>query len=181
MPLDDLKSTLESLHGDAFGWAVICCRGNVCDAEEVLQTTYVKVLQGKARFRAKSNFKTWLFGVIRNTSREQARRQRAGRHVLMRLRSRQTRDTGSRHPSQHLESAEQAAAIRAMLEELSDRQREVLHLVFYQSLTLEQAAAVMDIAVGTARKHYERAKHRLREMIGQTSEPSRRPTLPCVV
>jgi RNA polymerase sigma-70 factor (ECF subfamily) len=52
------------------------------------------------------------------------------------------------------------------LRTLPRRQREVLELVFYQDLTVEQAARTMGVAVGTARIHYHRGKKRLLEVLG---------------
>ena len=49
--------------------------------------------------------------------------------------------------------------------ELSTRQRQLLHLVFYQDLTVEEASRVMNISVGTARTHFDRGKRRLREIL----------------
>jgi DNA-directed RNA polymerase specialized sigma24 family protein len=37
--------------------------------------------------------------------------------------------------------------------------------VFYQELTLSEAAQVMNISIGSARQHYERGKKRLRELL----------------
>jgi len=37
-------------------------------AADVLQIAYLKVLNGKAAFDARSSFKTWLFAVIRRTA-----------------------------------------------------------------------------------------------------------------
>jgi RNA polymerase sigma-70 factor (ECF subfamily) len=54
-----------------------------------------------------------------------------------------------------------------LLSRLSRRQRELLHLVFYQELTVEQAAEVLRIPVGTARTHYERGKSRLRGLLAE--------------
>ena len=51
------------------------------------------------------------------------------------------------------------------LQHLPARQRETLHLVFYQELTLNEAAKVMSISIGSARQHYERGKKRLRELL----------------
>jgi RNA polymerase sigma-70 factor (ECF subfamily) len=64
-----------------------------------------------------------------------------------------------------------AARLRRELSALPARQREVLHLVFYGELSIAEAAEVMEVALGTARTHYERGKHRLRERldVGETA------------
>ncbi len=71
---DELDARLSELHAASFGWACACCRWNEMDAEDVLQTTYLKVISGKARFSGRSSFRTWLFGVIRFTAHERTRR-----------------------------------------------------------------------------------------------------------
>jgi RNA polymerase sigma-70 factor (ECF subfamily) len=54
----------------------------------------------------------------------------------------------------------------AALDRLSSRQRDVLHLVFYQNLTIAAAADVLGVSVGAARVHYERGKAQLRRLLG---------------
>jgi RNA polymerase sigma-70 factor (ECF subfamily) len=61
---------------------------------------------------------------------------------------------------------ETAKELFAALDRLSSRQREVLHLVFYQDLTIAAAADVLGISVGSARVHYERGKAHLRQLLG---------------
>ena len=51
------------------------------------------------------------------------------------------------------------------LARLPARQREVLHLVFYEDLTIAAAANLLGIALGTARTHYERGKAALRRRL----------------
>ena len=58
-----------------------------------------------------------------------------------------------------------AEHLRGALARLPLRQRDVLHLVFYQDLTIEETARVLSIAVGTARSHFERGKYRLRQLL----------------
>ena len=61
----ELRSQLECHHAESYGWAVACCSQNRELAEDILQTAYLKILQGRARYRGEASFKTWLFAVIR--------------------------------------------------------------------------------------------------------------------
>ncbi|HJU72174.1 MAG TPA: RNA polymerase sigma factor [Gemmatimonadaceae bacterium] len=155
----DLRAELARVHYESHAWAVRCCHGDAADGEDVLHRTYMKVLGGEARFSGKSAFKTWLFGVIRQTAREQARQ------TWLRL-LRLERWWREREPDEEPDSEdERIARLRHVLGKLSKRQQEVLHLVFYQNLTIQEAADVLDMPVGTARTHYERGKVRLRELL----------------
>ena len=42
-----------------------------------------------------------------------------------------------------------------------ERLQHILHLVFYQNLSIEAAAKVMGVQLGTARTHYKRGKQQL--------------------
>src|SRR5204863_9434468 len=75
MQIAELKAELERLHSASFGWALSCCRRDHTEAEEVLQTVYLKILEGKARFGGESSLKTWLFAVIRKTAATEYRRR----------------------------------------------------------------------------------------------------------
>src|SRR4029078_6312168 len=75
MQIAELKAELERLHSASFGWALSCCRRDATEAEEGLQTVYLKILEGKARFRGESSLKTWLFAVIRKTAATEYRRR----------------------------------------------------------------------------------------------------------
>ena len=69
-----LRKLLEDHYFASYGWAVHCCRGDREEAAEVVQTAFLKVLEGRARFGGRSDFKTWIFGVIRNTAASLRRR-----------------------------------------------------------------------------------------------------------
>jgi RNA polymerase sigma-70 factor (ECF subfamily) len=126
---------------------------------------YLKVLEGRARFDGRSSLKTWVFAVIRRTA-AQHRRLR----VFARLRTQGLGDMPEPPPAAEqtdecLERQERRGQLAKALERLSRRQREVLLLVFYHEHTIEEAAAVLEIGVGSARTHYERGKARLRELL----------------
>ena len=160
MELAELRAKLEELHTASFGWALSCCRQNYAEAEEVLQTVYLKILQGKARYDGGSKLQTWLFAVIRNTAISERRK------TLVRLISAPPLENKVAARSQiELERSEMQQRFLEALQSLPARQRETLHLVFYQELTLSEAAEVMKISIGSARQHYERGKKRLRDLL----------------
>src|SRR5215471_21024231 len=71
---NDLRMQLEQHHPASYGWAMSCCSRVPELAEDVLQSAYVKILEGRARFHGRATFKTWLFGVIRLTALHELRR-----------------------------------------------------------------------------------------------------------
>lgn len=162
----DLRDELAQLHPLAHAWAVRCCRDHRAEAEDVLHEAYMKVLDGRARFDGRSSFKTWLLGVIRNTAREHFRR---GWVRGLRL-ERWWRETEATHSSAAAPRDDRVPALHRALSKLSKRQQEVLHLVFYQELTIHEAADVLAMPVGTARTHYERGKRRLRQLLTRAED-----------
>ena len=169
MDNSELRAQLADLHPLSFGWALSCCRGDRIQADDVLQNAYMKILDGRARFGAKSTFKTWLFGLIRNTAREERRRHLLRSAGLLRY---QPPETAPLDPERALSKKESCQRIQTALRRLSPRQQEVLHLVFYQDLTIEEAACVMTVSLGSARKHYQRGKKQLRKHLGGSSHES---------
>ena len=161
MDISELKTELEALHHASFGWALNCCRHNGVEAEEVLQTVYLKILQGKAIYRGESKLRTWLFAVIRKTAATE-RRKRVLRALIT---INDTDHKPSSQPELELERSEMQQRFQHALARLPARQRETLHLVFYQDLSLSEAAEVMNISIGSARRHYERGKKHLRETL----------------
>jgi RNA polymerase sigma factor (sigma-70 family) len=165
----DLEERLQALHPDSFSWALTCCAGHASDAEDVLQTVYLMILQGSARFGGRSEFKTWLFSVIRNQAAKEMRRQMVRRLFLLRQEAAPPSHSDSPSPDASLQTAERDSAFELAINALPRRQREVLHLVFYEALTIDAAAQVMDVSPGSARQHYERAKAKLRREFGNRS------------
>ena len=160
-----MEAALEELHEDSFGWALACCDRDRSFAEDVLQAAYVKVLEGRAAYGGRSSLKTFLFGVIRRTAMEHRRTRWLAAGRLARLFAAPAGAALVAGPEREAIRLERSRALLAALARLSRRQREILHLVFYQDLTLDEAASVLGIAPGSARRHYDRGKTRLRELL----------------
>jgi RNA polymerase sigma factor (sigma-70 family) len=164
-----LERELEALHMECWGWALACCRREPDLAEDALQSAYLRVLSGRATFDGRSTLKTWVFGVIRLTAMEELRHRRSSMMRKAALATRIELEDPAPRADSHVESSEQSATLLAALATVSPRQREVLQLVFYHGMTIEEAAAVMAISIGSARTHYERGKKALAQMLAGSS------------
>jgi RNA polymerase sigma-70 factor (ECF subfamily) len=163
----DLDDELARHHRAAFGWALACCRWDRATAEDVLQNSYLKLVDGRAPFAGHSEFRTFLFGVIRRTASEERRRRAIRATLSLGILRRESDAERVEHTGlATIIREESSRELIAALSKLSARQRDVLHLVFYQDFTIAAAAEVLGTSVGSARIHYERGKARLRQILG---------------
>jgi len=151
---------LERLHEASYAWALRCCYESGDAAEDVLQTTYLKILEGKANYKGNAAFKTWLFSIIRFTAIDYYRSKKRKNTIVF-----------EHHHELSVEEiilGEEVTpqiAFREFLKKLSPKQQQILHLVFYQNCTIQEAAEIMQIQLGTARTHYERGKQQLKKQL----------------
>ena len=162
MDESELRLQLEEHHLASYGWAMNCCRDDRELAQDALQSAYLKILQGRARYHGAASFKTWLFAVIRLTAGDERRRKWFRQLRLRNFERQETLDAVEANYGDSLDWTARLNAFERALARLPARQRQILHLVFYQDLTLQEASEVMGVAVGSARTHYERGKQSLR-------------------
>jgi RNA polymerase sigma factor (sigma-70 family) len=163
----DLAARIHALHATCFGWAMSCCDNRREEAEDLLQDVYVSALENGLRFNGDSTLKTWLFGVIRHRARSRLRRERLRELLGFRNVARVDAPAAAPMPDADVMASERRALTRRALDQLPRRQREVVLLVFYHDLTVEGAAKVLEISVGSARVHYDRGKKRLAALLGE--------------
>jgi RNA polymerase sigma factor (sigma-70 family) len=151
-----LETFLRNHHREAFLWARQCCGFESELAKDVIQQVYLKVLEGKAQLKAEDHPKTWLFSVIRFTALDELRRKGKWQEVEI-----EEEMVWEAEPAES-ESHED------LIRRLPKMQQEVLLMVFYHDMTLEETAKVLQLHIGTVRTHYDRAKKRLKAWIEKT-------------
>ena len=170
MNSQNLKLKLQDLHKLSYMWSLRCTYGNRDLAQDVLQQVYLKILEKDAVYNGKSSFKSWLFSVIKFTAvdmyrKENARERLKNKNADFRNLEEDDLDIKQNKISTGLEADQKHELLSKLQDNLSQRQREVIDLVFYHNMTLENAANVMDLSVGSVRTHYARAKKRLKSAI----------------
>ena len=150
---------------------------NTAVAEEVVQDTWLGVLRGIGGFEGRSSFRTWLFRILVNRARTAGVRERrtvaigdTGAAVAA-LRFDQSGSWLS--PPEHwieavedrLEAGKVADLIRTAVDDLPDRQRQVVTLRDIEGLTSDEVCGVLDISESNQRVLLHRARSRLRQAI----------------
>jgi RNA polymerase sigma-70 factor (ECF subfamily) len=114
------------------------------------------MLTGKAKFERRSSLKTFVFSVVQNLARGRYRRM-ASRMRLVQVVEQNTLESSVAAPT-----SDESPALWRAVQELPQRQRDVIELVFCREMTIEDASRVMGVTTGTGRVHYDRAKKALR-------------------
>ncbi|HEX5088737.1 MAG TPA: RNA polymerase sigma factor [Nocardioides sp.] len=132
------------------------------EAEDATSSVFLEVWRHRRRVRLHDGSALpWLYGVATNVCRN-ARRSRL--RYLRVVASLPGPAPEPDHAEQVADRLGSEARMRAVLEQvraLPAREREVLALVVWAGLTYEQAAAALDVPVGTVRSRLSRARARL--------------------
>jgi RNA polymerase sigma-70 factor, ECF subfamily len=137
----------------------ISLSGNVHTANDLVQETMLKAWSNQSKFEAGTNFKSWLFTILRNTYFSDFRRGK-----------REVQDVEGAAAAMLSTQPEQPGHMDLMdfkksLAKLSDDQREALILVGAEGFSYEEAADICGCAVGTIKSRVNRARTRLADLM----------------
>jgi RNA polymerase sigma factor (sigma-70 family) len=124
----------------------------------------MELLTGKARFDNRSSLKTFVFSVVQNLARSRFRR------IASRLRLVQAASHSAIDDVVQPVEPSKESAVWGAVQELPQRQRDIIELVFCRDMTIEAASSVMGVTTGTGRVHYDRAKKALKTKLGNHGE-----------
>ena len=130
------------------------------DVDDVVQEAFVQAYQSISKFRGDSAFTTWLYRIAVNTSIKQMRKAKVRRAASI-----DDSDTGlasvltapeSNRPDKLAEQNARVSALREAVRALPEKHRAVVVLHYFQDLSCEEIAGVLDCSVGTvwSRLHY---------------------------
>jgi RNA polymerase sigma-70 factor, ECF subfamily len=142
---------------------------NPADAEDLVQETFVKALGGFGGFEPGTNFKAWIFRILRNTyltsrsglaaTRTVALEEELEEHMVPESAiDRQT-------PELNLMRLSDKASLQTAMEKLPAPLLEVILLCDVEEMKYREIASVLDIPIGTVMSRIARARASLREML----------------
>jgi RNA polymerase sigma-70 factor (ECF subfamily) len=131
------------------------------DLEDIVHEVFLVVHRQRDRFRHDSSLATWLFGITDNVVRHRRRKERWRRWLTG------SADDTAGHlaspapdPLHRAERDEAARTVYRLLDELPERDRQVLILFDLEELAADEVAALLKIKSANARLRLHRARAR---------------------
>jgi RNA polymerase sigma-70 factor (ECF subfamily) len=149
--------------------------GSSDSAEDVTQEVFVGLIADITRYDPeRAAFSTYLYGIVRNVSRDRLRRDRRALPIET-IALVWHEESGAEDPLDRLENAQRAAVVRRALSRLPSRYRELIVLCDLHGLSYEEAALVVGASVGAVRSRLHRGRQLLRLRLARVApERSRR-------
>jgi len=132
---------------------------NAEEAEEVAHDAFVKAFKSLHKFNQEAKFSTWLYRIVFNTAISQQRRQKRKHSDL---------DEGKHVASSEnnsLELQDRQKYIEQAMLQLNELDRTSITLFYFDEMSLEDIAKILDMNVATIKVRLHRARKRLAKAI----------------
>lgn len=133
--------------------------GNAEDAEDALQETFLNAYRALGRYRERERFRSWLFSILVNQCRSQARsRSRRDRRFV-------SDDSADAANPAGDGAGEFRDALQVALDRLDPMLREALVLKYGEDLGYEEMARMTGCSVSALKMRVKRARDAVRPML----------------
>ncbi len=146
------------------------------EAEDLVQETYAKALKGFSSFQPGTNFRAWMYRILRNTFLNSRTGLQATATVPLELEERDaTLPTAADTPESLLLQRADGQLVQDALLRIPVHHREVLLLCEVEEMSYREVSATLAIPMGTVMSRLSRARRALREALrelqkGQTQK-----------
>ncbi|MDD3447968.1 MAG: RNA polymerase sigma factor [Gammaproteobacteria bacterium] len=137
--------------------------GNGAEADDLVQDCLERAWRHARQWREAGDMRPWLFAILHNVFVSGVRHRLRGPRFTTLDEAPEPVAGGDDRP----EGAEALRDLERALGGLRDEQREVLLLVALEGLSYEEAAAVLDIPLGTVMSRLYRAREQLRRHLAE--------------
>jgi RNA polymerase sigma-70 factor (ECF subfamily) len=153
----DAACELLKIHyADVYTYLRRLCSNNH-DAEDLTQQTFLKVWLSLGGFAGRSKFSTWLYRIAHNTYLDWLRKNNIGTQSRPEQWWQECIDQNP-GPFGNLADRQLAQRLYQAVDQFDEDKKHVVHLHYYQGLSIRETAKVLNIATSTV-------KYRLREVL----------------
>ena len=166
---DAALNNLMERHSERLFHYLIRCLQNEEDAADLAQETFVRVYQNRAKFDAKQKFSTWLYAIATNLVKDRYRYRTRHPQVSLDAENEATGESFRESvpeqnptPSEIVQGAEQAEAVRQAVAQLPEELRVPLILAEYEKHSHAEIGVILDCSAKAVETRIYRARKQLR-------------------
>ena len=142
---------------------------NQSEAEDLVQETYLKAWRSFASFQPDTNFRAWIFRILRNTFL--GSRSKLERRMTTAMESEEDLPATSATPESLLIGRSDVDAVQRAIEQLPVMYREVILLCDVEEASYREIAEILSIPMGTVMSRLARARKLVRESLRTPAAP----------
>ncbi len=143
--------------------------GNRADAEDIVQETFYQYLKTSKVFDSEEYEKAWLIRVTLNGCRKMWRsgfyRRRSDVPAPEHGTAKELDEIGERGPEEHFLDKERARTVLEAVQMLPPAYRDVIHLFYYEDLSVKEIAQVLERKVSTVTSQLTRGRELLKKSL----------------
>ena len=132
------------------------------EAEDLVQETFAKALKGFSSFQQGTNFRAWIYRILRNTFLTSRTVLKAAAPVEL---EEEMLPASNETPESILLERLDQQQVRRALEELPVAYREILLLCEVEEMSYTEISSTLAIPMGTVMSRLSRARRALRELV----------------
>jgi RNA polymerase sigma-70 factor (ECF subfamily) len=163
---DEFRRAAVACLDGLFGFAMALSRDRTV-AEDLVQETYLRALGAQRKASPDENLRGWLFTILHNVWRNEARRRRPDPLDVHAAAA----PAGGEDPYQALDRKRAGERLRCALEGLPDPFREVVVLRCVEGFSYQEVAEIVGCPAGTVMSRLARARAMLRKRLGRDHGP----------
>jgi RNA polymerase sigma-70 factor (ECF subfamily) len=138
------------------------------EAEDLVQETYARALKGFDTFQPGTNFRAWMFRILRNTFLTSRSGLKAAPHLAVEEETEEYLLPAEEHtPETFAMQRSTQQRLQAALEQLPLAYREVILLCDVEELRYQEIAELLQVPVGTVMSRIARGRKLLRGMLAE--------------
>ncbi|MBN1560224.1 sigma-70 family RNA polymerase sigma factor [candidate division KSB1 bacterium] len=150
--------------------------GNVEEAEDIVQETFLRLYRNKHAYRQIAKFSTWIYTIAGNLAKTELRKRKRRRVVSISDMGFEDKDHEIKDELANTEQVANSALtekiIQQAIDELPPRFRQVIILRDIQELSYEEVGSILRIPLGTVKSRVNRARLKLQAKLKDIKMPA---------
>lgn len=130
------------------------------DADDLVQATVERALRSVDQWNRESRIESWMFGIMKNAWTDQMRSRQRSERIFA------PEEAGAQVGVAAMDEAMDALSVDAAMTSLPDEQRIAVALVLVEGLSYKEAAAVIEVPIGTLTSRLARGREALARQLG---------------